>query len=161
MKMKMKMLPNKPKGFTLIELLVVIAVIGMLATIVLVSLGPARQKARDAKRQTDMRQISTAMELCYGDRICGASDSAYCTSVAMPTRIGGPSLCNDAGGTDYMNPVAKDPLGTVYGWINNTTNAAKFCVYATMESPAGTYAGASHKGARFDLAAIPTTLDCW
>ena len=32
---------RRTKGFTLIELLVVIAVIGMLASIVLVSLGPA------------------------------------------------------------------------------------------------------------------------
>lgn len=53
------------KGFTLVELLVVIAIIGILASIVLVSLNNARQKSRDVKRITDFRQIQTALELFY------------------------------------------------------------------------------------------------
>lgn len=52
-------------GFTLIELLVVIAIIGVLATTVLASLNTARQKARNARRITDLRQISLALELYY------------------------------------------------------------------------------------------------
>jgi len=55
----------KNKGFTLIELLVVIAVIGLLASIVLVSVNKARAKARDAKRVSDLKQISTALEMFY------------------------------------------------------------------------------------------------
>ena len=55
------------KGFTLIELLVVISIIGLLASVVLVSLQSARKKARTAKRVSDMRQIQTALELYYND----------------------------------------------------------------------------------------------
>ena len=55
----------KKKGFTLIELLVVIAIIGLLATIVLVSLNSARAKARDVKRKGDLHQILLALELYY------------------------------------------------------------------------------------------------
>ena len=53
------------KGFTLIELLVVIAIIGILSTIVLVSVNDARIKARDARRVSELRSIATALEVYY------------------------------------------------------------------------------------------------
>ena len=58
---------KKVRGFTLIELLVVIAIIGLLSTLAVVALNNARQKARDAKRVSDIKQIQTALELYYND----------------------------------------------------------------------------------------------
>jgi prepilin-type N-terminal cleavage/methylation domain-containing protein len=59
----------KNYGFTLIELLVVIAIIGVLASIVLVSLGGARAKASAAKAKSDLAQIMTAIELWQSDNV--------------------------------------------------------------------------------------------
>ena len=79
------------KGFTLIELLVVIAIIGILATIVLVSLNTARQKARDARRISDLRQVQLALQMYYD------SNSAY------------PSALVDLVTSGFMSAAPVDP----------------------------------------------------
>ncbi len=55
------------KGFTLIELLVVIAIIGILSSIVLVSLSAARSKGYDANRFSELKQLQTALQTYYMD----------------------------------------------------------------------------------------------
>lgn len=54
---------NNQKSFTVIELLVVIAIIGLLASIVLVSLRGVREKARDARRLQDIDQLVKAIQI--------------------------------------------------------------------------------------------------
>ncbi len=58
---------NKQKGFTLIELLIVVAIIGLLATLAIVSLTSAQQRARDTKRVADIKALQVAMELYWNE----------------------------------------------------------------------------------------------
>jgi general secretion pathway protein G len=56
---------QKKQGFTLIEILIVVAIIAILASVVLVGLGPTQQQGRDARRLSDLRETQTALELYY------------------------------------------------------------------------------------------------
>lgn len=77
---------KKLSGFTLIELLVVIAIIGLLATIVMVGLNSARVKARNTRRNSDIKQLQTAFNM-VADATAGAFPSSggnvnVCVSVS-------------------------------------------------------------------------------
>ena len=53
------------QGFTLIEILIVVAIIAILASVVLVGLGPTQAQGRDARRISDLREVQTGLELYY------------------------------------------------------------------------------------------------
>jgi len=96
----------KNKGFTLIELLVVIAIIGLLASIVLVSLNSARAKARDAKRKGDLKQIEIALEMYYDDHgtypvVTSWAYSCNSSWNALQTAL-----------SPYIATLPKDPINT-------------------------------------------------
>lgn len=52
-------------GFTLVEMLIVVAIIMVLATVVLGNLRPSVDKAKDAKRQSDVKQLGVAARLYH------------------------------------------------------------------------------------------------
>lgn len=145
---------GRQKGFTLVELLVVIAIIGMLSSVVLVSLGSARGKARDARRQADIRQLVIAMEFDYSD------EEAYSRFSPAEWQTG--KIPKDNG--IYLDPLPRDPLGTAYNWLDNSSGSTvqcgsqNFCVYANLEE--GEVFAGSEKGTR-KLGAVPTQCPCW
>jgi prepilin-type N-terminal cleavage/methylation domain-containing protein len=59
--------PRNSGGFTLIELLVVISIISVLSSVILVAVGPAREKAKVARAQEDLIQIRNAISVMAVD----------------------------------------------------------------------------------------------
>lgn len=129
---------NNKKGFTLIELLVVIAIIGLLSTLAVVALGSARQKSRDAKRLSDLKQIQTALELYYTD------SNQYPVSTASTTLGAGNFACLGTGGfgtsgcaTPYMALVPVDPTASQNYSYSTDANGTTYTITATLEGAAG------------------------
>ncbi len=51
------------RGFTILELIVVVAIIGILTAVILLSINKSQAKGRDAKRDRDMHEIRSALNL--------------------------------------------------------------------------------------------------
>lgn len=58
-------LKKKDQGFTIVELLIVIVVIGILATLVIVTFTGIQQKGRDTERKTDINALQGHVESYY------------------------------------------------------------------------------------------------
>jgi len=115
----LKIFDKKAKGFTLIELLVVIAIIGILVSIVVVSLGGARNRAKDARIMASMGQLRAAGE------IINSSDSNYNNVDCTTGTEGVPTLCADItanGGTNFniFKPVAPSASYCAEVQLNNS-----------------------------------------
>lgn len=94
----MYMKRTNSRGFTLIELLVVIAIIGILASIVLVSLNSARAKGRDAKRVAELGQLARAVMLH------NSADTVTAFTCTLVSGSGRASTCTNPSLLSFLDP---------------------------------------------------------
>ena len=111
----------------MIELLVVIGIIGILTGMVTVNLQDARQRARDAQRKADLRQIQNALELYRNDQ----NPAAYPTTLTWGDDI------TDGG---YMKELPADPLAVQTSWpaytYNRDLDTLEYTLIACLENVA-------------------------
>jgi len=139
----------KPKGFTLVELLIIIAIIGILATVILVSLASARARARDARRKADVTEIRAGLEL-YKDMV---GKYPIVTSLGVASSVlGGPLQ-------QFLNPVPDDPRYTGTKNYNYISNSAGSGFAIQMYWDGGTTGDRCKVGVNDDTL-IATVPDC-
>jgi len=131
---------NRKRGFTLIELLVVIAIIGILSSVVLASLNSARQKSRDAKRISDIKQLQLALELYFD------SNNGYPSALSTATLVT----------PGYIATISSDPTtNAAYNYAALGTSCTSYHIGATLED-----AGHTVLDSDIDAAASSGTNQC-
>ncbi len=117
------------KGFSLIELLIVITIIGILAVVFLPKITSGPERARDAKRISDVADIANAIEMYKQDignyPIKGAIANA---EDFLPGVIG-----------DYFDSglVPEDPIDAQYYEYTGSRFGLHFAILAHVENPKG------------------------
>lgn len=144
-------------GFTLVELLVVVAILGILTSVVLVSLGTANTRGKDGAIQANLDSLRTQAQLYYnengsyslnGTGIPASSSCTAANSVFVDSKITQQIIA-----TDSVNGGARSVA------CNVAAGGAAYAVYAELASTAGAYFCVDSNGIGGRTTHAPTGTD--
>ena len=139
---------KRQKGFTIVELLIVIVVIGILATLVIVTFTGIQQKARNTKRQTDINAVDSHVEAYFTENgyyptLAHLNDATWRSTNMKGLAV---DALKDPKGS--ASTLASSPAASVYSYevtndsdascASDETTCTKFTLTATLEG-GGTY----------------------
>lgn len=141
------------RGFTLVELLVVVAILGILSSIVLVSLSTANTRGKDGAVQANLDSLRTQAQLYYnangGYSLNGASIPASSSCTAADSVFVDPKITQQIIATDSVNGGARSVT------CNVAAGGAAYAVYAELASAAGTYFCVDSNGVGMRTTTVP------
>jgi prepilin-type N-terminal cleavage/methylation domain-containing protein len=150
-------LKKRSQGFTIVELLIVIVVIGILATLVIVTFTGIQQKARNSQRQTDINALDSHIEAYYAQTGSYPSFTVLTSSGWIAANMKGldpEALVDPKGGSLKSGASAADQYGydakaggaactDTGSGTTATSNCDSFTLTATLEG-GGTYTKSSN-----------------
>lgn len=103
------------EGFTLVELMVVIVIIGLLATVVIINVLPATDKAAKTKAKADVATLEQGVEMYRLNKLRYPSGSEGLQAVTSE---------------GYVKRLPKDPWGNAYHYAQPGRDGRQFDVYS-------------------------------
>jgi general secretion pathway protein G len=102
-------------GFTLVELMVVILIIGLLATVVIINVLPATDKAAHTKAKSDVATLESAAEMYRLNKLAYPNASEGLQALARE---------------GYVKRLPKDPWGNPYHYAAPGRDGRPFDIYS-------------------------------
>ena len=106
----------KQAGFTLIEIMVVVVILGILGALVIPKIMSKPDQARIVAAQSDIRSISSALEMYKLDNFSYPSTSQGLQ--ALVTKPSGTPEAKNWNSGGYLKQLPKDPWGNPYQYIS-------------------------------------------
>jgi general secretion pathway protein G len=147
----------KNYGFTLIELLVVISIIGILASLTLVSYTGAQKQTRDTQRRSDLGQYRNGLETY------ASTNNGLYPIHASEYDVAG--FCGASGElTKFISLCPTDPLTTPttikkYYYLSDATGE-KYILYADLETAGWWYVCSTGKTSKTTNETKPNLASC-
>ena len=112
-----------------------VAIIAILASVVLVGLGPTQQQGRDARRLSDLRETQTALEL-YFNKYGFYPGGANCTSASNDDWAAMSAAITDPTTDIGISQIPTDPTnnGTHVYYYAQESDGASYIIGAVLEN---------------------------